>query len=220
MRLGPVTAPFRDNRGRGSSWDGTPHATFPESLGAPGPERKVSPVRSRFGWAARFHRLGGAALLSIVVASCSISPVPGPSAAAIPWRAEEGPAPGESLPPLLDRIVDFCDIRSIEEGREFRLRAVYVAGFEVSDLVTLWECSPGRFWVEFSAASRKDSNNLGVLAKIPPDVAMVVVLRGSYRCSKATGLFGGYGHDGAYKCQFTVSALERVVGQLPWPPEQ
>jgi len=154
--------------------------------------------------------LGWSALFGGLVVSCAPTSLPGPSAVALLSRKEQGPAPGEPLPPALDRIVDYCEIGSIEQGREFRVLAIYLSGFETSDLIDRRDCLPAQFWVEFSPAAAQASNN-GTLRKIRLGAATVVVFRGSYRCGAA------YGHLGSYNCQFTVSAVERVLGEIAWP---
>jgi len=69
-------------------------------------------------------------------------------------------------------------------------------------------------WVEFtenvptSALRRLDK--AGRLPGYPYAVPVVVILRGRYECGQ-----GPYGHEGFYHCQFTATALERVLGRIP-----
>jgi len=73
------------------------------------------------------YSLGCMAFLGSLAICCSSTELPGPSAA-IYFPKKEGPASGELQPPMLDRIVEYCDIGKIEEGREFRVLAHLLSG--------------------------------------------------------------------------------------------
>lgn len=162
----------------------------------------------------RFCCVGGAFIGSLTL-GCSSTNLPGPNVVMEYSQGEEGPSPGALLPPILDRIVKYCDMRSIEEGREFRMLAIYFSGFESSELVDKSNCLPS-VWVEFSEAAERNSKK-SVLRMSRPGAEVVVVFRGSYRCADK---YPWFGHEGLYPCQFTVSAVERVLGETAPPPPE
>lgn len=199
-----------------------PGASRSRPLAAPSTERGWPPLApSTFcrpcAAASRAFRLavswlGGAVVLGSLMISCSAVGAPEPSALEIAWREGQPRLPGASLSPLLGRVVRYCDMLTIEEGREFRVMAVYQSGFESSELVDRYDCLLGmNYWVKFAPGSKAASNRVA-WRKLNSWSTTTVVFRGSYRCG------GNFGHEDFYNCLFTVSAVEKVFGEFerPW----
>jgi hypothetical protein len=107
-------------------------------------------------------------------------------------------------PPSSPQPVSFCELESvsIDPTQEIRVRAIYRAGFEWSELYSLKCASSPRVWVDFSddweaqtrrAVRRELQKNGGTFG---------VTLRGKLVRGS------GYGHMGAYAMKFEVLSVE------------
>src|SRR5690348_10894378 len=119
-----------------------------------------------------------------------------------------------SGPPRRPGIRDYCQLDPAQDENEIRVLALYIAQFGGGKLVDRRNCLLQLTWVEFTenvpTSALRKLDEAGSLPGYPYAVPVVVILRGRYECGQ-----GPYGHEGFYLCQFTATALERVLGRIP-----